>query len=588
MCMLSGTLDSLNEIIRDAAIEVLGLPFEVASSFAHIATGKVTGFFFRFDNIPESLTLRDIKYDGERFIAEWESVSTHAECPICSKISERAHSGRLYCEMVQDVGIHGAGLWHRIWRKKYHCTNDHCIHKVFLEGFTGLIEMRRARMTAGFAKHILQAAAATNNEAAARQLKAQGSKISGDTVTRVVLRYGAEEIEKNFYEKAGDVVNAGIDDINLRKGDSGTSCMVIVDLDTRKLLGIARGTTADTAKGVLSMFPNLEIVGRDRGTAMASSANALGKTSVADRYHLTDNMHDAIKRTLHETLPKSMYIPVGDSWACLSIDSESGEIVVADIPASLSESDIKQRARMAHLDMKAETKYRETLRVLELTVQGKHAQEISDITGIPIEDVRKLRSGMRETVSDVEKRIDGYIADPRGSVKRQKSVSPSAGHSSKTIVEPYRDTVVAMRKEGKSHLAIHEELCRLGFKGSHSTVDNYIIKLERENSIDKEIADARNAAGNYFIPLPERPGRISVRVYSVNTVYNRVLAMIKALRHEGGGEGRGKENETSEHDPSKKKQFAYPSKQQDETPAGADICFELDSNRANRRENSGN
>ena len=319
MCMRSGMLDeqhkpeSLCDIIRDTAVEFLGLPIEAASSFAQIASARATGFFFRFDNVPDSLTFRNIIYDGMNFIIEWDSVSEHADCPECGKTSGREQSRHLFPEKIQDVGIHGKGLWHSIRRKKYICTNDHCIQKVFIEGFPGFVEMRNSQMTVEFVTHILQIAVSTSCEAAATQLREQGAKISGDTVIRTVLRHGAHAIEKNFYENAGDVVIAGIDDINLRKGNSGTSCMVVVDLDTMKLIAIARGTTGETAQQVLSMFPNLQIVSRDRGTAMASAANTLGKKSVADRYHITANMHDAILKTLYETLPKTLYIPVGNS-----------------------------------------------------------------------------------------------------------------------------------------------------------------------------------------------------------------------------------------------------------------------------------
>ena len=232
-----------------------------------------------------------------------------------------------------------------------------------------------------------------------------------------------------------------------------------------------------------------------------------------------------------------------NSWVCLSNDSDEGEVVVAEIPSSLTEKDIEQRVRMARLSASAELRYRQTLQVLELTTQGKHAKEISDIMGIDVESVRNLRSGMRETVASVEKKIDEFVANPGGSEKRQKSVSKSACHSSKSKVEPYRETVEAMLKGGKSHWVIHEELCRLGFSGSHSTVDNYIIKLRRESSIDKEMEDARIAANDYFVPPPERPERISVRVYSAKTVYNRVLARVRELRQTAGADenqGEGK------------------------------------------------
>ena len=527
--------ESLHGIIMNTAIEVLGISSEAASNFAQIATSRVTGFFLRFDNVPEQLELINVTYDGERFVVQWKSASTQARCPACGKYSEKEHSSYLYKEMVQDVGINGIPLWHEIHRKKYICVNDHCVQVRFMEGFPGFVETRYARMTSAFVEYVLSTAVNTSSRAAEKILRSQGAEISREKINNIILRRGAIEIENNFYDKAGEVVIAGIDDINLRKGDSSTSCMVIVNLETRKLLGIARGTTGETARQALAMFPNLKLVSRDRGTAMASAANTLGKESVADRFHISANMHDAIEKTLRETLPKSMYIPVGGSWVCLSNDSESGEVLVCEMPASLSENDIRQRVRMAHLSPRAELTYRNTLRVLELTMQGKHAEEISGIMGIAVDEARKLRSGMRETVANVEKKIDEYIADPHGSVKKQKSVSQSAQHSSKSMVEPFRDIVVAMRKDGKSHWTIHDEICKLGFAGSHSTVDNYIIKLERENSIDAEINAKRNASNDYFAASPERPDRISVCIYSVKTIYKRVLAKIKSHRNADSG-----------------------------------------------------
>ena len=556
--MLNNNSESLFEIIKATAIEVLEVSDEAASSFARIATARATCFYLRFDNIPGSLILKDVTYDGRRFIAEWESVSTRADCPECGKTSVREHSSHLFCEMVQDVGVSGIGLWHKVRRKKYVCANDHCVHKIFLEGFPGFIEARRARMTVEFAEHVLSAAVNTSSRAAAKMLRAQGAEISRDTVNRVVLRRGAKQIERNFYDEADKVVNAGIDDINLRKGDGETSCMVIVDLDTGKLLGIVRGTTGEAAKQALAMFPNLDIVSRDRGTAMASAAQALGKTSVADRFHITANMHDAIERTLHETLPASVYIPVGDAWVCLSSNGESGEIVAASMPASLTGQDIRLRVRMAHLGAKAEQTYRDTLRVLELTMQGRRAGEISDIMGVPVEKVRKLRSGMRETISNAEKKIDEFVADPYGSVKRQKSVTTSAEHSSKSKVEPYRETVVAMRKEGKGHMAIYKEICRMGFEGSHSTVDNYIIKLGREGSIDREIMLKRSVSHDWLGSMPARPGRISVRVYSAKTVYKRVLAKIRECRPANAGKEQDPDGGTAGDAPAGKKKPGRP------------------------------
>ena len=191
-------VESLNFLLMCIAMEELGVSEEAAARFARIATANVTGFFLRFDNVPDCLKLRDIKLEDGRFIVEWESTSTHAACPECRKDSEMAFSSHLRSEMVQDVGISGTPLWHRIWRKQYVCTNDHCIHKRFLEGFPGFIETRYSRMTVNLADRIIMVAKDTSDRAAARILNDEGSKIDRGAIDRLVLRRGGKQIVADY------------------------------------------------------------------------------------------------------------------------------------------------------------------------------------------------------------------------------------------------------------------------------------------------------------------------------------------------------------------------------------------------------
>jgi hypothetical protein len=231
--MLINHAESLFEEIWRAIVEELEVSYEVAANIAKTIVSRVTGFFFRFDDVPDSLHLKDVLFDGTRFTAIWESISTEADCPTCGKTSTKPQSRHLRKQKVQDVGICNRPLWHQLWRKKYRCTNEHCVQTNFLEGFPGFIEMRRSRMTVKFAEHVLGSAVNTSSRSAAKILQSQGAETSRDTVIRVALRRGAKEIEKNFYENASDVVNIGIDDINLRKGDNSTSCMVLVPHQAR-------------------------------------------------------------------------------------------------------------------------------------------------------------------------------------------------------------------------------------------------------------------------------------------------------------------------------------------------------------------
>jgi len=547
--MISMVEESLFATLVQVAMEELGITEEQATSFAHTAMLKVTSFFLRFDNIPDYLVLRDIKFENDRFIVEWESISTYADCPICGKTSYKAYSAHLRSEMVQDNAVNGKSLWHKIWRKKYVCQNDHCVHKQFLEGVHDFVDGRYSRMTISFAERVMILASETSNNAAAKVLQSEGAKISHDTINHLLLKRGGQQLEKNLYDHADSVTHVGIDDINWRKGNHSTSCLVVVDLDRRQVLCIAQGTTGETAEGILSMFPNLEAASRDRATAMSSALDKLGIMAVADRFHITSNMHDTIERTLHDYLPSSVFIPTGNSWTRIALDKENDEVIAVSIPAKLSENDIRQRVRLAHLSAIQERNYRDTLKILELTTAGKHAKEISVVMNLPVERVRSLRAGMREQITSVEKKIDEFCENPR-SVKLQRSVSVRAEDSSKSIVEPYRDEVISMLKEGRSHWSIQKALHELGFKGSHSTVDNYIIKLKREGSIEAELKASFWKTKDLSALIPERPERIAVCIFSVKTIYARVLVKVKERKSKGNDRNQASENDNSDEDAS--------------------------------------
>jgi transposase len=535
-----GCVNSLFDILKTAFSSFIDLfnedilnkdgSEEAASQFATYALPQVSEFFL--NNPTDYLLFHDIYFVSDRYIVEWKSTSNHSVCPHCKETSHKQHSVLSKPVMLQDLSLCGKPTFHKIWRKKYYCTNNQCKQKFFLESLDGFMDDRYSRMTVSLANHVINAATHASNRATVKILKGEGIRICKDTITRLVLKRGTRGMADNMTKNASSVTKLGIDDINLRKGDPSTSCMVVLNNETGEVLCIAQGTTAETAQNILSLFPNLEIVSRDRATAMASAVKQLGVTPVADRFHLVANMHDAIKKTIHSHFPKQVYIPTGNGWICLANNDDQDDIVISNIPKTLADNDIEQRISMAHLTAKASKNYRDTLRILELTNLGKHADEISKIMNLEPCKVRKLRSGMRETISNVEKRIDKFIADPNSLSSKQKSVPVNGRHSSTSIVEPYHDIVVSMRNEGKSHWVIFDKLKCLGFTGSHSSVDNYIIKLTRESSIENKMKDEYNKSKDPSTLIPMRPERISISIISKQSIYERVLAKIKESRPE--------------------------------------------------------
>ena len=69
----------------------------------------------------------------------------------------------------------------------------------------------------------------------------------------------------------------------------------------------------------------------------------------------------------------------------------------------------------------------------------------------------------------------------------------------------------------------------------------------------------RSAANDWFASIPERPERISVRIYSAGTVYRRVLAKIKEYRYAENDETQAPHDErAAQASDSKKKTSAVP------------------------------
>lgn len=128
-------------------------------------------------------------------------------------------------------------------------------------------------------------------------------------------------------------------------------------------------------------------------------------------------------------------------------------------------------------------------------------------------DVRNYRKSAPETIEHVELKVDEYYKmHEQGQWEyHQKTIAKNAKSAVESIVEPYKETVLQMLKEGKTHRQIHPVIVQQGFKGCSNAVYQYIIKYAHENNIHY----GRNSR---VIPLEDRnylnvlarPPRISI------------------------------------------------------------------------------
>ncbi len=318
---------------------------------------------------------------------------------------------------------------------------------------------------------------------AEKEIRSEGGIVSDDTIIRYVKEKAAKLVANNLTQDKVEVM--GVDDFNLRKGDSSSACTVFVDGKTGKVLIMVEGTDKETVQKVLEKFPSATLMSRDRACSLSSAGDACGKTQVADRFHLMQNIHKAIDEALAAELPANIFIRDGDSWLKARPNGEEPEKVYFYV----SDDDMEKRIQLAGLTEVAAAKYRNTLKMLELSDKGIRTADIAKELGMPLKAVTDLRRNAVSTIKNVQtridKRIEAYPDQSKGQGRPpadgvRKTLGPKPRPAKDSIVEPYRDTVIELWNSGSSHHKIHPIIAQQGFKGTKAAVYQYIWKLEAE------------------------------------------------------------------------------------------------------------
>ena len=105
------------------------------------------------------------------------------------------------------------------------------------------------------------------------------------------------------------VTKIGVDDWAYRKGQKyGT---LICDLETHKIIEVMEGRAGEAIDKWLQGHPGIDTVSRDRANAYSS---AVTKTlpeavQIADRFHITQNLLEALKETMRTYMPEIITVP---------------------------------------------------------------------------------------------------------------------------------------------------------------------------------------------------------------------------------------------------------------------------------------
>lgn len=213
------------------------------------------------------------------------TTAASASCPLCGELSTRVHSR--YVRTLADLPWHGVAVAVQLTVRRFFCEAAVCSRRIFAERLPG-IATPCARRTARLAEALELIGFALGGEAGARVLRRLAMTGSPDTLLRTIRRASVAAHE--------DPRVLGIDDFAFRRGHRYGS--ILVDLERHGVVDLLPDRKPETVIAWLEEHRHPEIISRDRGGSYGEAAGrgAPQAIQVADRYHLTKNLAEALER----------------------------------------------------------------------------------------------------------------------------------------------------------------------------------------------------------------------------------------------------------------------------------------------------
>lgn len=248
----------------------------------------------------ELLSISSVEHKDSSVHIKMRSKTHSSRCPECGHEAVNYHG--TYLRKVQDLPILGKSTRLYITAHEYTCKNEACSKVTFVEDFDGFLSYY-GRMTERCADFICILAMETSCEGCARICRAMNLQVSGDSVIRLLTkRYRLQPVPE-----CGSVI--GVDDFALKKRHTyGT---IIVDQATHRPVAILDGRDGMTLKEWLKNNKHIKTVTRDRASAYSSAIQEIlpDAMQIADRFHLHQNLLEAVKNTVNSIIPANVWIP---------------------------------------------------------------------------------------------------------------------------------------------------------------------------------------------------------------------------------------------------------------------------------------
>jgi transposase len=413
------------------------------------------------------LCCTDLTSTNQEITLTLHSTTPTCPCPTCQQPSAQVRSR--YTRTLTDLPWGTCSVRYHLTVRRFRCRNAACERHIFAERLPAVTRPAGRRTTR--ARDELQSIGlALGGTAGAKRSAEQHLPTSATTLLRLIRATPTPD--------PGTPVAVGIDEWAWKRGHHyGT---VIVDLETHRVLDLLPDRQAETVAAWLARHPSVQVVCRDRSAAFADAANqgAPQAQQVADRFHLVQNLGDALLPVLQQQ--KAALQAAADATA----RQQAAEPIALDTREDAMARGNQQRRQQQWQQeqdrisqQRLERRQAHYHQVHTLHAQGERVADIARQVGISRQTVyRYLR----------QEQPPG----PRVHQRRRHD----------RVLAPYEAYLRQRWRDGCHNSSrLYREICDQGYTGSRVTVTRFINDLRQD-------AQEGGAVGREQSPFTRRRG----------------------------------------------------------------------------------